>query len=60
MFAYVKLIAENKYDIIPFAWVNNYKQIQLPPNRNKQRYVHYENEEPKLALLIYVEGMFFY
>ncbi|KAH0546773.1 uncharacterized protein LOC123268730 [Cotesia glomerata] len=55
MFAYIKLIAENKFDTIPFTLIHNYDKIPLPPNKNKQYFVHYKNEEPKLAVLIYVE-----
>lgn len=58
MFAYIKLITENKFDTIPFALIHNYDKIPLPPNKNKQYYVHYKNEEPKLAVLIYVEGIY--
>lgn len=58
MFAYVKLVDEDKYDTIPFAWVKNYDQVKLPVNRNKQHYILYENQAPKKALLLFVEGTY--
>ncbi|XP_074099269.1 uncharacterized protein LOC141527600 [Cotesia typhae] len=55
MFAYIKLVDEDKYDTIPFTWVKNYDQVKLPVNRNKQHYILYENQPPKKALLLFVE-----
>ncbi|XP_057340514.1 uncharacterized protein LOC130677691 isoform X3 [Microplitis mediator] len=55
MFAYIKLVDEDKYDTIPFTWVKNYDQVKLPVNKNKQHYILYENQSPKKALLLFVE-----
>ncbi|XP_074096613.1 uncharacterized protein LOC141525844 [Cotesia typhae] len=55
MFAYIKLIDDDKYDTIPLSLVYNHEQLKLPYNKSKQHWIMYENNSPKKGLLIYVE-----